>query len=92
MVSKVSAYDFSTLYATLPYHLIKDKLIALIEHTFTREKTLFFFWLVTENVLFLLLMYIKYINYGPVKTFVKPLFIFWILFSFDLELKFIDKL
>ena len=25
-------------------------------------------------------MYIKIINYGPVKTFVKPLFIFWIIF------------
>ena len=31
-------------------------------------------------------MYIKIIKYGPVKTFVKPLFIFWIIFSLDLEL------
>ena len=44
------------------------------------------------NMLFSHLMYIKNINYGPVKTFVKPLFIFWIIFSLDLELKFIDKL
>ena len=27
---KFSTYDFSKLYATLPYHLIKDKLINLI--------------------------------------------------------------
>ena len=37
----MSTYDFSTLYTTLPDHLIQDKLIALIEHTFTREKTLY---------------------------------------------------
>ena len=37
----MSTYDFSTLYTTLPHHLIKDKLIALIGHTFTREKTLY---------------------------------------------------
>ena len=49
-------------------------------------------WLVTRNVPFSFLMYIKMINYGPVKTFVEPLFIFWIIFSLDLELKFIDKL
>ena len=35
MTSKLSPYDLSTLYTTLPHHLIKDKLIALIEHTFT---------------------------------------------------------
>ena len=32
-----STYDFSTLYTTLPYNLIKDKLIDLIERTFNRE-------------------------------------------------------
>ena len=34
-------YDFSTLYTMLPHHLIKDKLIDLIEHTFSREKALY---------------------------------------------------
>ena len=38
MASKLSTNDLSKLYTTLPHHLIKDKLIALIEHTFTREK------------------------------------------------------
>ena len=37
----MSTYDFSTLYFTLPHHLIKDTLIDLIEHTFSREKTLY---------------------------------------------------
>ena len=41
MASWLSAYDFSTLYTKLPHHFVKDKLIALIEHTFTREKTLY---------------------------------------------------
>ena len=41
MASKLSTYDFSTMYTTLPHHLIEDKRIALIEHTFTREKKLY---------------------------------------------------
>ena len=39
--SKLSTYDFSTLYTTLPHHFIKDKRIDLIERTFSREKTLY---------------------------------------------------
>ena len=35
----LSTYDFSTLYTTLPHHLIKDKLIDLINRTFIRENT-----------------------------------------------------
>ena len=35
--SKLSTYDFSTLYTTSPHHLIKDKLIDLINRTFIRE-------------------------------------------------------
>ena len=90
MASKLSTYDFSTLYTTLPHHLLNGKLIALIERMFTREKTLYL--TCNEERDFSLLMYIKMINYCPVKTFVKLLFIFWIIFSLDLELKFIDKL
>ena len=37
--SKLSTYDFSTLYTTLSHHLIKDKLIDLINRTFIRENT-----------------------------------------------------
>ena len=40
--SKLSTYDFSTLYTTLPHHLIKDKLIDLINRTFIRENTQYF--------------------------------------------------
>ena len=35
--TSLSTSDFSTLYTTLPYNLIKDKLIDLIERTFQRE-------------------------------------------------------
>ena len=37
--SKLSTNAFSTLYNTLPYHLLKDKLIDLINRTFIRENT-----------------------------------------------------
>ena len=35
--TSLSTYHFSTLYTTLLYNLIKDKLIDLIERTFQRE-------------------------------------------------------
>ena len=91
--SKLSTFDFSTLYTTLPHHLIKDKLIDLINRTFIREIPNI--WLATKNMLFSLLMYIHFVIitiYGHVKKSVMPLFIFWIIFLLDLELNFIDKL
>ena len=38
----MSTYDFSTLYTTLPHHLIKDKLIDLINRTFILDNTQYF--------------------------------------------------
>ena len=37
----MSKYDFSTLYTTLPYNLIKEKITELIEQTFNREGSLY---------------------------------------------------
>ena len=37
--SKLSTYDFFTLYTMLPHHLIKNKLIDLINQTIIRENT-----------------------------------------------------
>ena len=37
--SKLSTYDYSTVYITLPHNLIKDKLIDLINRTFIRKNT-----------------------------------------------------
>ena len=89
-VSKLSTYDFSTLYTTLPHHLRKYKLIDLInERLFGRIPNI---WLATKNVLFSHLMYTIITIYGRVKKSVMPLFIFWIIFLLDLELNFISKL
>ena len=40
--STLSTYDFSILYTTLQHHLIKDKLIDLIELKFSQEKALYY--------------------------------------------------
>ena len=40
-VSSISTYDFSTLYTTLPHHLINEKLTSLIQKTFARENATF---------------------------------------------------
>ena len=88
--SKLSTFDFSSLYTTLPHHLIKDKLIDLIKRTFIRENTQYL--ACNEECAFLLLMYIIITIDGRVKKSVMPLFIFWIIFLSDLELNFIGKL
>ena len=36
-VTSLSTYDFPTPYTPLPYNLIKDKFIVLIERNFNRE-------------------------------------------------------
>ena len=41
LASDLSTYDFSTLYTTSPYNLIKEKLTELIEQTFNREGSLY---------------------------------------------------
>ena len=41
LASGLSAYDFSTLYTTLPHNLIKEKLTELIEQIFNREGSLY---------------------------------------------------
>ena len=87
----MSTYDFSTLYTTLPHHLIKDK-IDLINRTFIRENTKYLACNAECAFFFSLLMYIIITIYGRVKKSVMPLFIFWIICLLDLELNSIDKL
>ena len=41
LASGLSTYDSSTLYTTLPYNLIKEKLTELIEQTFNKEGSLY---------------------------------------------------
>ena len=74
----------------LLHHIIKYKLIDLIERPFSQEHALYL--ACNEERVFPLLMSTQIINYGLAKTFVKHLFIFWIIFLLDLELNFIDRL
>ena len=39
--STISTYAFSTLYTTLPYNLIRNQLVDLIENTLTREEVFY---------------------------------------------------
>ena len=76
--SKLSTYDFCTLYTTFPHHLIKYKLIDLINRTFIRENTQYL--ACNEECAFFTSTYIIITIYGRVKKSVMPLFIFWIIF------------
>ena len=88
--STLSTYDFSTPYTMLPYHIIKDKLIDLIEHTFSREKALYFVCN-DQSAFFTSDVYKKY-NLWSCQKVCEALFIFWIIFLLDLELNFTDNL
>ena len=90
--SKLSTYDFSTLYTPSPHHLINDKLIDLINRTFIRENTQYLACNEECAFFFSLLMYTIITIYDRVKKPVMPLFIFWIILLLDLELNFIGKL
>ena len=67
--TSLSTYDFSTLYTTLPHHLIKEKLINLIEWTFKRESSSY---IVSKDRLSSLLKTQNDINFGLAKASVKP--------------------
>ena len=72
---------FSTLSTPLPHHLIKDKLIDLINRMFIRENTQYL--ACNEECAFCffsLLMYTIITIYGRVKKSVMPLFIFWVIY------------
>ena len=68
--TSLSTYDISTLYTTLPHNLIKEKLINVIEWTFEREGSPYI--AVTKDRLSSLLETQNDINFGRVKTCVKP--------------------
>ena len=65
--SKLSTYDFSTLYTTSPHHLINDKLIGLINRTFFRENTQYLACK-EECAFFSFLMYAINTLYGLLKN------------------------
>ena len=65
----LSFYDFSTLYTTLPHNLIKEKLINLIGWTVKREGSPY---IACNETFSSLLETQSDINFGLVKTYVKP--------------------
>ena len=69
--ARLSTYDCSTLYTTLPHNLIKDKLIYLIERTCNDRNA--FFSSEEHN---------RYI-YGLARRCVKPSYFFWTIFISD---------
>ena len=66
--TSLSTYDLSTLYTTLPYNLIKHKLIDLIERTFQREGSPYLAY--NDRNAFLLQKNLKNIMHGRVKIYV----------------------
>ena len=85
--SALSTYDFSTLYTMLPHHLMKDKLIDLIEHTFSREKTLYLACKHQERAFFTSEMYKNY-NLWSCQKVCKALVYLLDNIFFNLELNF----
>ena len=86
--SNLSTYIFSILYTTFPHHLIKDKLIDLINRTFIRENTQYLAcnedWAYFTSDVY---------NIHKLWSCQKmPLFIFGLIFLLDLELNFTGKL
>ena len=67
-MASLSTYDLSTLYTTLPYNLIKDKLIDLIERTFQKEGSTY---LACNDRNAFFTSEKKYIMHGHVKMYVK---------------------
>ena len=92
--TSLSTYDFSTLYTTLPHNLITEKLLDLIEWTFTRAlKTMVhFIWHVITERLFSLPLTKVGIHFGHVRMCATPYPISWIIFILDLGPSYTDKL
>ena len=79
LASGLSTYDFSTLYTTLPYNLIKEKLTELTEQSFNREGSLYLACN-DKNSFFLLLNNLKDINCGHVRKCLMRSIIFWTIY------------
>ena len=82
----LATYDFSTLYTTVPYNLIKEKLLDLIERAFKKSYKIKVRCIlpVTIRKRLSLLQAIEDINFGLVRMYVTPYRIFWIIFTSDL--------
>ena len=87
-----STYDFSTLYATLPHNLIKEKLIYLIERTFYKRNVSYTLLVMIRNRFSLKQTIIEDITFGLVRMYVTPYRFSWTIFILGLALSYTDKL
>ena len=88
LASRLSTYDLSTLYTTLPPNLIKEKLTELIEQSFNRTDSLYL--ACNENCVFLILNSPNNINCGLVGKMCDALFL--TIYLEDLTRNYMDKL
>ena len=91
--TSLSPYDFSTLYTSLPYNLIKEKLLGMIEWTFERAlNTMVHFILpgFTKKLFSLPLTKVE-IHFGHVRMYAMPYLIFWLIFTLDSKPSHTDK-
>ena len=91
--TRLSTYDFSTLYTTFPHNLIKEKLLDLIERTFYKKRKVRYTLLVMIRKRFSLFQTIlEDITFGLVKIYVTPYRLSWTIFISGLALSCTDKL
>ena len=88
--SSLAAYDFSTLYTTLPHNLIKDKLVYLLERTVRKEGSLYI--ACNDKNAFFTSDAVRNYNLWYCQNECEALIFFLDIFMLDLALNYIDKL
>ena len=92
--TSLSTNDFLLFIPHYPHHLIKEKLLDLIERAFNtfykNEGTLYL--ACNNKKAFSLPQTIEDIHFGLVRMYVTPYRIFWIIFTPDLVISYADKL
>ena len=90
--TRLSTYDFSTLYTTLPNNLIKEKLLDLIERNLYKRKVSYTLLIMIRKRVSLLQTIIEDITFGLVRMYVTPYRFSWTIFILGLALSYTDKL
>ena len=70
--SRLSTYDFSTLYTTLPHNLIKEKLLDLIERTFYKKEGKLYLACNYKKSFYTSADHYRDITFGLVRIYVTP--------------------
>ena len=78
--TRLSTYNFSTLYTTLPHNMIKEKILDLIERTFYKKEGKLYLACNDKKALSLLQTIIEDITFGLVRMYVTPYRLSWTIF------------